>query len=276
MTLRSIFAAIGMIALVSTPAIASDFQGEKRPSMIYQIRTYTTAPEKLDVLVDRFDRVNLPLFDRHGITLVGAWIPHESDTEGDRLVYLVAFANRESADRSWESFLNDPEWIDAFAQEQSRHANVVTGVQTVFLEPTDYSPVPLLSETQPDDNAAIASIADEGELPRLFELRRYVASPGKLDDLNARFRDHTMELFVKHGMTNVIYTMPTDEADEDGSVLLYFVAHPNLDGATGAWESFRSDPDWNAVREASQPDGVPLAAKVESWMLVPTPFSPLK
>ena len=48
-----------------------------------------------------------------------------------------------------------------------------------------------------------ARAADKDE--RVYELRTYYAAPGKLDALNARFRDHTCKLFEKHGMTNVGY-----------------------------------------------------------------------
>src|SRR4029453_345490 len=46
---------------------------------------------------------------------------------------------------------------------------------------------------------------------RGFEMRAYYAAPGKLEDLQARFRDHTVKLFEKHGMTNVGYWVPVDE-----------------------------------------------------------------
>ena len=40
---------------------------------------------------------------------------------------------------------------------------------------------------------------------KLYELRIYTTNPGKLRDLHARFRDHTLSLFEKHGMENIIY-----------------------------------------------------------------------
>ena len=38
-------------------------------------------------------------------------------------------------------------------------------------------------------------------LADVFELRTYTTNEGKLDDLNARFRDHTIGLFEKHGIS---------------------------------------------------------------------------
>ena len=48
---------------------------------------------------------------------------------------------------------------------------------------------------------ALTSVgAEDGPV---FEMRTYYANEGKLDALKARFRDHTVALFKKHGMTNV-------------------------------------------------------------------------
>lgn len=254
-------------------------RGAEDPAMTYQLRSYTTAPEKLDVLVERFQRVNLPLFQKHGITLIGAWTPHESDEGDDRLVYLVGFPSMRAAELCWKNFATDPEWINAFEREKRIHNEVVTDVETVYLSPTDYSPaLPAIagravSSINPEDRAK-TDVSDDDR--RLFELRRYVASPGKLDALNQRFREHTMGLFAKHGMTNILYTMPIEADQGATTTLVYFLAHPSYPRALNAWESFRGDPAWNQVREESQPDGVPLAASVERWMLVPTEFSPLK
>ena len=54
--------------------------------------------------------------------------------------------------------------------------------------------------------------------PRYFELRIYTAAPGKMDALHAQFRDHTMKLFMKHGIQNVVYwTAVRREATRAGS-----------------------------------------------------------
>ncbi|WP_169979498.1 NIPSNAP family protein [Tautonia rosea] len=253
---------------------------EEDPVMTFQLRSYTTAPEKLEVLVERFQRVNLPLFERHDITLIGAWTPHESDDGDERLVYLVGFPSMRAAELCWKNFATDPDWINAFEREKRIHGTVVSGVETVYLGPTDYSPaLPGIggrSAQSDTSNDQAKTSTDSVEEERLFELRRYLASPGKLNELNKRFREHTMELFSKHGMTNILYTMPIESDQGADTTLIYFLAHPSYPRALNAWESFRSDPIWNQVREASQPDGVPLAASVERWMLVPTEFSPLK
>ena len=109
---------------------------------------------------------------------------------------------------------------------------------------------------------------------RVFELRTYTANPGKLGELHARFRDHTLPLFQKHGITNIGYWSPQDEP-EASNTLIYLLAHASRDAATKSWEAFRKDPEWQKAREASEVNGR-LTSKVVSVFLEPTDYSPLK
>ena len=108
---------------------------------------------------------------------------------------------------------------------------------------------------------------------RCFELRTYYAAPGKLEALNARFRDHTCALFKKHGMEIVGFWMPT-EPSGDGK-LIYLLVHKSRDEAKKSWAAFGADPDWKKARADSEKDGK-LTEKVESVFLAATDYSPLK
>jgi hypothetical protein len=112
---------------------------------------------------------------------------------------------------------------------------------------------------------------------RVFELRTYHAAPDKLKALEARFRDHTIKLFEKHGMT-VIGFWTEREPKKDDEKLIYILAYPSKEAADKSWKSFRDDPDWKKVREESEKDG-PLLRKdnpVESVYMNPTDYSPIK
>ncbi|MEX0617597.1 MAG: NIPSNAP family protein [Pseudohongiellaceae bacterium] len=109
---------------------------------------------------------------------------------------------------------------------------------------------------------------------RVFELRTYTATPGNLDKLHARFRDHTTRIFEKHGMTVVAYWTPTDaEAAQD--TLIYVLAHDSQEAADASWRAFGQDPEWRQVSEASNADGSILAG-VERVYMTATDFSPMK
>ena len=109
---------------------------------------------------------------------------------------------------------------------------------------------------------------------RVFELRTYTAKPGKIDELHARFRDHTLKLFEKHHMTVIGFWRPTDEQQAKRQ-LVYLLAFPSREAATQNWKDFQADPEWKAVKGASEKDG-PLVDKIDSVFLNPTDYSPLK
>jgi hypothetical protein len=110
---------------------------------------------------------------------------------------------------------------------------------------------------------------------RVFELRTYTASPGKLDALNARFRDHTIALFKKHGMEVVGFWEPLDKEAGAGEKLVYILAHQSRAAAEASWKSFRADPEWVKAKADSEKGGV-LTTKIESVFLAGTDYSPLK
>ncbi|WP_339911315.1 NIPSNAP family protein [Symmachiella dynata] len=118
------------------------------------------------------------------------------------------------------------------------------------------------------------SHADEPAESRIFELRTYTTNPGKLPALHARFRDHTMKLFEKHGMKNVAYWTPSDEKLADNT-LIYIVSHASPEAAKASWKGFISDPQWKEAYAESIADGK-LVKKVESVYMTPTDFSPMK
>ncbi len=120
----------------------------------------------------------------------------------------------------------------------------------------------------------VTSAARAEEPQRVFELRTYTAAPGKLEALQARFRDHTVALFEKHGMANVGYWVPADPPRSEDT-LVYLLAHDSREAAARSWDGFRNDPAWVAAKKASEVDGR-LTVKVESVFLRPTDFSSLE
>ncbi|MDP2284493.1 MAG: NIPSNAP family protein [Pseudohongiella sp.] len=108
----------------------------------------------------------------------------------------------------------------------------------------------------------------------VFELRTYKATPGNLEKLMARFRDHTMRIFEKHGMTNIGYWLPTDEIERQDT-LIYLLKHDSMEAATASWRAFSQDPEWRQVNEDSNRDGAILDSVVRKYMTA-TDFSQMK
>ena len=114
--------------------------------------------------------------------------------------------------------------------------------------------------------------ADPPPDTRVFEIRTYYTFPGRLDALHKRFREHTMKMFEKHGMSNVAYWTPQDNPAKDNT-LIYVISHASEDTAKKSWDAFRADPDWHKARDASEADGK-IVAKVESVFMTKADYSP--
>ena len=167
----------------------------------------------------------------------------------------------------WKEFINDPEW-NAAAKASEVNGKLVAKVEkvekveSVYLAPTAYSMFNVESDAA----------------NRTFELRTYTTPDGKLDALHQRFSDHTIELFKKYGMTNILYTTPIREKDGAGRKLIYLLAHKDKAAQAASFAAFRADPEWIKIKAESEKDGS-LTEKengVVSLLLTPTDFSPLK
>jgi hypothetical protein len=123
-------------------------------------------------------------------------------------------------------------------------------------------------------HAADQDKEDKPVKTHVFELRTYHVAPGKMEALQARFRDHTNKLFKEHGMTIVGFWNPTDEKKRDRE-LIYILSFPSREAADKSWQAFRDDPDWKAAKAASEKDGV-LVEKVDSVFMTPTDYSPIR
>ena len=124
--------------------------------------------------------------------------------------------------------------------------------------------------------AVMPAAAQETALdPRaaLYELRVYHAEPGKLDALNARFREHTLKLFEKHGMRNVAYWVEQPTAKSPDGKVIYVLAFPSREAREASWTSFVADPEWQEVAANSEVDGK-LIARIDSTLMSLADYSP--
>jgi hypothetical protein len=120
--------------------------------------------------------------------------------------------------------------------------------------------------------AQAAGSSAKADAGAVFELRVYHTYEGKLDGLLARFRDHTITIFNRHGIQSIAYWLPTDEPLA-GKTLFYMLKHPSREAATANWAAFHDDPEWKQVSAASEVNGK-LVEKVDSTFLKLTDFSP--
>ncbi|HEY3393172.1 MAG TPA: NIPSNAP family protein [Lacipirellulaceae bacterium] len=107
---------------------------------LFEIRTYTTEPGKLAALNARFRDHTTRLFEKHGMTNIGYWTPAEGPRSEDTLIYVLAHDSRAAADKSWQAFRTDPNWLKARGESEAA-GPIVKKVESVFVTPTDYSPL---------------------------------------------------------------------------------------------------------------------------------------
>lgn len=258
MKIALMLALIAFACFAYTPAVLAEDKDER----VYEMRTYHASPDKLDALNARFRDHTCKLFEKHGLTNVGYWTPIENTD--NLLVYVVSAPDEKARKASWAKFIVDPDWIKAYKESEVNGSLVKkNGIESLLLQATDYSPP--IKPSKGED--------------RVFELRTYTATEGKLGDLNARFRDHTCKLFEKHGMTNIGYWTPVKGQKGADNTLIYILAHKSMDTAKKSWEAFRSDPDWIAAKKASEDKaGGSLTAKdgVKFVFMRATDYSPIK
>lgn len=253
---------IALTAAALATALATATRAAEGP--VYELRIYTTHEGKLPDLLRRFRDHTCKLFEKHGMTNIGYWVPIEkADGADNTLIYLLSHKNREAARESWKAFGGDPDW-KAAARASEANGKILAKIQSIYLATTDYSPPLRLGA---------------GTAPRVFEMRTYHTPEGRLDDLHARFRNHTMALFARHGMTHVLYFTPTDTAQGSANTLIYFLAHASKEAGLKSFAGFRGDPAWISAKTESEKNGpltLPGKEGVKSVYLTATDFSPIR
>jgi hypothetical protein len=256
--------AVAAALFVSACASMSESQNTGTDIGLYELRTYTAAPGKMAELDARFRDHTIDLFKKHGmkpVVFFHVYTPPGAPAD-NRLIYIMGYKDRAARDASWQAFANDPEWKQVYADSQ-KNGSLTSNIENIFMNAADYSP-----------RLNMASAAT----PRHFELRTYTANPGKLENIHDRFRNHTMSIFKRLGMTSMLYWRPVADQPAMVDKMVYLMAYPTPAARTTMWQAFADDAEWKAVAEESQKNGTLLKAPggVASIQLTPTDYSPLK
>ncbi len=197
--MKKYFVLLGLLVLVVATICAQP------DNLLYELRIYTAEKGKLNELHKRFRQHTLGLFEKHGMTNVAYWTP--IDNPDEKLYFALSYPNLAARDAAWAAFQADTVWQRVKKQSEMR-GGLVANAQSIYLKTTPYSP----KDFKPN-------------CPRVWELRIYTTPPGRLVYLNQRFRDHTMKLFKKHGMRNIIYWAPTIVLSPSQGDLLYYIGY---------------------------------------------------
>jgi NIPSNAP len=107
---------------------------------VYELRTYTAPEGKLQDLHKRFRDHTMRIFKKHGMESVIYLAPQDAPLKENTLIYLISHANREQAKKNWAEFQADEEWKKVSAESQV-NGRIVSKVDSVFADATDYSPM---------------------------------------------------------------------------------------------------------------------------------------
>ena len=107
--------------------------------MIHELRIYHCLPGRVPALLERFEKVTLDLWTRHGIRQAGFWTVMVGDSNQD-LYYLLAWDSLGEREEKWNAFQSDPEWL-AKRAESEKNGPIIASITNLMLQPTSFSSV---------------------------------------------------------------------------------------------------------------------------------------
>ncbi|MFC3415579.1 NIPSNAP family protein [Algoriphagus hitonicola] len=243
-------AILSLIFIINASAQQSPFTDSK----YFEMRVYTAHEGKMPDLIKRFENHTTKLFERAGMENVGYFLP--VDKSDNKLTYILGYPNENARERMWQSFLNDPEWKKVY-EDSRKNGPLVKSIEETYM---------VLAPGLNDLPKPSAS--------GIFQLRTYHCFDGKIENIQARFRDHTRALFEKQGLKNYPYFL-TVEKDGSQSKLVYLLGHENQSEFEEAFQRFANDPEWIQVRDASEESGK-IVERVDAKFFTALPFSKMK
>ena len=141
--MKKLFLLLGVLLGLTFTVAAEDAASPSlaKNSRCFEMRTYYAAPGKLEALHARFRDHTNKLFVKHGIELVGYWVPMNKKGEYENtLVYILGYPNKEAREKSWKEFMSDSDWKSA-KEASEKSGKLVDKVDSVFMTATDYSPI---------------------------------------------------------------------------------------------------------------------------------------
>jgi hypothetical protein len=223
-------------------------------SKYFEMRTYTAAEGKMPDLIARFQNHTLKIFKKNGIENVAYFISEENPEK--TLTFIIGYPDQASRDVLWNKFANSEKWQTVFKASEA-NGPLVQKVDQVFM--------------------VWANNLNDHKKPKkseIFQLRTYHCFPGKIENIQTRFRDHTRDLFEKQGLKNYPYWI-TVEKDGAQPKLVYLLGHDSKEAFNAALDRFRVDPDWVKARDESEAPGK-IVEKVDAVFYKALPFSPMK
>ena len=219
---------------------------------VYELRIYAAAEDRLGHLIKRFREHTDRLFRKHKMEPVAYWLPTDGTAkEKRRFVYILKHPSRYAAYRNWNAFTHDPEWKRGVLEKPEFQRLLSERPESMFLTPQN-----------------IPGTSPRSTNPGIFELRTTTVANGKLPDLQARHRQHTARLQLKHGMRPRGNWFAYDKPESENTMVT-LLRHASRTQADLNWKAIEADPDWKKSRGK-------LNTKTDRLYLKPMEFSRMR
>ena len=121
---------------LTSAQLARSSEAKADGGRVFQLLVYHSVPGKVSALESRF-RDASPLMAKHGLNVVGFWVPNDKPAWSNTFVYLVAHPSREEAKKKWDAFHADPGFQEYVKSEQANQ--LIERVDSTYMRPTDFS-----------------------------------------------------------------------------------------------------------------------------------------
>lgn len=234
------------------------FAGGTAGRNYHELRIYTVTRNKMDGVLERFHDTVEPVRRKHGITTIGYWSA-PGTTNGGTFAYLMAAASKEELQKQEKEFGSDAQFKEGYAASNAKHGKTVDKIVAL--------PLIVDATTKFDFTSAKAA--------RAFDLRIYSVLPGRIDAFRARWRDHAVPIYERHGLHSLGWWM-ADKKDADGNdQFVCLLAGESIAVIEKSITEFHQDVEWLRVERETEANGK-LHSGVIAYKLAPTGFSPLK
>ncbi|MGY3573094.1 NIPSNAP family protein [Bradyrhizobium sp. USDA 4504] len=232
---------------------------------VYEFRHYQATPGKLEAMHKRHEDSILRLWGRHGVRLVGYWIPTFGGFT-DELIYVCEWDSLDERNRIWSTYLDDPEWQEIWRETDKKYGVIHGRVHTELWRAAPYVPEPLgvLAAVRKDRTGDDQGYEYRIKQGKLYEYRRYAATPGNVETQHRRFETGVLPMLARHGVKLVGTWIPTFGGFTDE--LIQIQEWDSLADRERVWKEILQDPEWQSIKEEADKNE-PVTARVhtELW-----------
>lgn len=211
--------------------------------MIHELRTYTIQPSKFKDFIAHTAKVGIKLRTKHS-KLAGYWTTEIGEL--NQVVHLWEYENFDHRARVRAALAKDKAWNTKYV---SRSRPMLQHQESMVLVPADFWPF-----TPPSGNG-------------IYELRSYRLQAGKVPEWLEYFKTG-LQARVKYSKPVGIWSSELGELNR----VVHLWPYESLEHRARVRKAFMADPLWKETVAKLQP----LMQVMESKILVPTEFSPLK